>query len=195
MDQYEGFFGRKPRIKSDYYQQTPLNSMENRITGDNMEDEDEDEDDLESENLEERKSPVKKNPSSSEMSIRGAKRIWFSARKSGRPSKEYGEKLREAKRVLSNAGEPLKRALVRKNKPADTTQRPRGRPKKLISTIIKEKKPRGRPKKLTSAVVKDKLPRGRPRKHPPAEKSGRPRGRPRKNPAETPIDESKKKKA
>src|SRR5271154_2301600 len=123
MDQYEGFFGRKPRIKSDHYQQTPLNSMENRIfMGDNMEDEDED--DLESENLEERKSPVKKNPSSSEMSVRGAKRIWFSARKSGRPSKEYGEKLREAKKILSNAGEPLKRALVRKNKTADATQRP-----------------------------------------------------------------------
>lgn len=125
----------------------------------------------------------KKNPSN--MSVRAAKRFWFSPRKSGRPSKELSDKLSEAKSVLLAAGEPLKRTLIRKNpKSIDGIKRPRGRPKKS-PTLIKEKRPRGRPKKHPVLIDKPKRPKGRPRKHPiddNNQKPLRPRGRPRKNP-------------
>lgn len=145
-------------------------------------DDNENEDDVEFEETEKTPS-FKKNPSN--MSVRAAKRFWFSPRKSGRPSKELSDKLSEAKSVLLASGEPLKRTLVRKNpKSIDGIRRPRGRPRKSPA-LIKEKRPRGRPKKHPVLIDKPKRPKGRPRKHPIADnnqKPLRPRGRPRKNP-------------
>lgn len=144
------------------------------------------ENDFDSENdTSSEKRTVKKNPSSG-MTIRSAKRIWFSPRKSGRPNKDLSDKLQEAKNVLASAGEPLKRLLVRKNE----NKRPRGRPKSPQTTAsIKEKRPRGRPRKNATTVDKPKRERGRPRKHPLViDKPHRPRGRPRKNPSDNKND-------
>ena len=140
----------------------------------------------------------RKNPtiSAGSMSVRAAKRIWFSPRKSGRPSKDISDKLEEAKKVLETAGEPLKRTLVRKSK-EDQPKRPRGRPKKPITTTVKEKRPRGRPRKNPISMDKPKRPRGRPRKHlenSQDNKPQRPRGRPRKNPIASEEDLRNKKK-
>ena len=131
----------------------------------------------------------KKNPSTSNMSLRHAKKLWFSPRKSGRPSKDISDKLEEAKKVLETAGAPLKRVLVRKSRD-DHPKRPRGRPKKAAATV-KEKKPRGRPRKNPISIDRPKRPRGRPRKHilnTDTNKPQRSRGRPRKN-LENPLEE------
>lgn len=149
-----------------------------------MEENDEDTD-FDTENEEESSPVFKKNPN---MSVRSAKRFWFSSRKSGRPSKELSDKLQEAKSVLLAAGESLKRAIIRKNSKqlADGNKRPRGRPKKS-PVLTGEKRPRGRPRKNLISVDKPKRPKGRPRKHPidNTQKPSRPRGRPRKNPLES----------
>lgn len=119
-----------------------------------------------------------------EMSVRKARRLLFGSRTPGRPSKTLSNQLKQAKRVLQNAGEPLRR----KNPKIGT--RNRGRPKKLI-TVKKEKRPRGRPRK-TPTVIKPKRPRGRPKK--PivvSNKVKRPRGRPRKNPLQQLVDNVK----
>jgi hypothetical protein len=126
--------------------------------------------------------PVK---SVKEMSVRKARRLLFGGRTPGRPSRSLSAQLKQAKRVLQSAGEPLRR----KTKPS---LRGRGRPKKLIVTK-KEKRPRGRPKKNPPAVAKPKRPRGRPRKPiVTSNKIARPRGRPRKNPLQQLVDDVKK---
>jgi hypothetical protein len=119
-----------------------------------------------------------------EMSVRKARRLLFGSRTPGRPSKTLSNQLKQAKRVLQNAGEPLRR----KNPKIGT--RTRGRPKKLI-TVKKEKRPRGRPRK-TPTVIKPKRPRGRPKKPVVvSNKVKRPRGRPRKNPLQQLVDNVK----
>ena len=134
-----------------------------------------------------------------EMSVRAAKRLWFTPRKKGRPSKEASNRLAEAKKVLLAAKEPLKRPLVRKKRgrprlaPKEVKpKRPRGRPRKHPKSD-KPKGPKGRPRKYPKSD-KPKGPRGRPRKHPKSDKPKRPRGRPKKNPEDkkTPIRKPKK---
>jgi hypothetical protein len=192
VDQYEQFYRRKPPNRF-YDQINPLNSMEYETnTGDEVDNE---ENELDSEDtLSEKRTPMRKNPDSG-MSVRAAKRLWFSPRKSGRPNKDLSDKLQEAKNVLVSAGEPLKRLLVRKAK--NEERRPRGRPKKpLVATSLKEKRPRGRPRKNPTAptVDKPKRARGRPRKHlNVVEKPHRPRGRPRKNPVDGAAEDPKNK--
>ncbi len=120
----------------------------------------------------------RKDLSSENMSIPKAKRLWFSARTKGRPSKTLSQELAVAKKVLNTAGVPLKR-----NPPGKVPGK-RGRPKKNIlkPTKLDPKRPRGRPRKnpLVEKVIR---PRGRPRKHPVlSDKPKRPRGRPRKHP-------------
>jgi len=156
---------------------------------------DEDEDQFDDSSLNPQNEEAKRKNPSSNMTVRGAKRVWFAPRGSGRPSREISQKLLEAKRVLESAGEPLKRTLVRKSNKVEGPRRPRGRPKKE-TTITKEKRARGRPRKNPLAIEKPKRPRGRPRKHnfdaQDTDKPQRPRGRPRKNPL--PEEDSRKKK-
>jgi len=121
-----------------------------------------------------------------EMSLRRAKQLIFGGRTPGRPSKTLSNQLREAKRVLQAAGEPIRRKTSR------PTGRSRGRPKKLV-TVKKEKRPRGRPRKNPTVTNKVKRPRGRPKKiqlGPP--KIKKPRGRPRKNPLQQLVESPKK---
>jgi len=132
--------------------------------------------------IQQRHLPVKP---TKEMSVRKARRLLFGARTPGRPSRTLSDQLKQAKRVLQSAGEPLRR----KTKPS---LRGRGRPKKL-PVAKKEKRPRGRPKKTPPAAVKPKRPRGRPKKpFVASNKITRPRGRPRKNPLQQLVDDVKK---
>jgi len=110
------------------------------------------------------------------MSVLSAKRIWFTARSRGRPSKTASNRLAAAKLVLTKAKIPLKRTPKRKS------NRKRGRPRKVAK--VAPKRPRGRPRKTPKSST-PKRPRGRPRKHPKKTGPKRPRGRPRKNPKST----------
>lgn len=121
---------------------------------------------------------VKKTSLVTPMSLPKAKKLWFSPRTKGRPSKRRSQELATAKKVLGNAGVPLKK------NPSKVPAK-RGRPKKSVKLVKADpKRPRGRPRKHPIiAVDKPKRPRGRPRKHPVvADKPKRPRGRPRKYP-------------
>lgn len=132
-----------------------------------------------------------------EMTVKSAKRFWFSPRIKGRPSKLIAEKLKTAKGILTNAGVPLKRALKRSDgkrgrpsKPKEITlKRPKGRPRKHpIADPSKPKQLRGRPRKHPKAdPSKPKLPRGRPRTSAKLDKPKLPRGRPRTKPKENNI--------
>lgn len=131
--------------------------------------------------------PTRANKPTKEMTLRKAKKLIYGARTPGRPSKLLSDQLREAKKILQGAGLPLQRKVAK-----PPAIRGRGRPKKTI-TVKKEKRPRGRPRKNPTVLVKQKRPRGRPRKLsslPP--KAKRPRGRPRKNPLQQLVESSKK---
>jgi len=125
-----------------------------------------------------------------EMSIRKARRLLFGTRTPGRPSKSLSDKLKQAKRVLQSAGEPLRRKI-----PKQPGARTRGRPRKLVA-VKKEKRPRGRPRKNPPAIAKPKRPRGRPKKAIiVSNKVKRPRGRPRKNPLQQLVDNVKERRS